>query len=484
MKIILISSLIIVGCFIGVILLIMTEKLNRAIAALSGAVITYFVLIFIEKLNFSVIVDILFGSSEDNYVNLHSLILIIAMMMIVSISYEAGVFQFLAIKLIILSKGKPIRLLIINCTMTVLISAVLNNILTVIILIPLTITISRILNIDPSPYILTQAILVNIGGSLFSISSIPNILITTYAKISFNEFFLNVGLISLIIFVFTLLFFILLYKNELKIPEEGAKVLKEFNVWNLVQNKRLLYESMGILITLILMLIIVPSYIITADMIALTLSLVLIIISKLEPKEIISKIDFELIFYLLGIFIIAGALEIVGVTGLLGMMLLNISGDNFLIQMLIILWFSAFLSSSIDNIPITKVLIPVIGTMSEQGNPENKKLFFYSLAIGANWGDNLTPMGDNILVMNIAEQNKRPITFKQFFKLGFITTIYQLTIVSVILILLYEFMFGIFLSTAVILIILLLYTINKYAPQKIRIKINNVSNKLRNAIIK
>jgi Na+/H+ antiporter NhaD/arsenite permease-like protein len=462
----------------------MTEKLNRAIAALSGAILTYFVLIFIENLNFSVIVDLLFGSSKDDYVNLHSLILIIAMMMIVSICHEAGVFQFFAIKLIILSKGKPIRLLIINCTITVLISAVLNNILTVIILIPLTITISRILNTDPSPYILTQAILVNIGGTIFSISSIPNILITTYAKISFNEFFINVGVISLIIFVFTIILFIFLYKSELKIPEEGAKVLKEFNVWNLVQNKRLLYESMGILTILIVLLISVPSYIISADMIALTLSLILIIISKLEPKEIIAKIDFELIFYLLGIFIIAGALEIIGITELLGMLLLNISGDNFLIQILIILWFSAFLSSSIDNIPITKVLIPVIGTMSENGNPENKNLFFYSLAIGANWGDNLTPLGDNILVMNIAEHNKRPITFKQFFKLGFITTIYQLAIVSVILILLYEFIFGMFLSMTILLIVLLLYSVNKFAPQKIRTKINNVNNTLKNAIIK
>ncbi|MFX1446407.1 MAG: SLC13 family permease, partial [Promethearchaeota archaeon] len=228
----------------------------------------------------------------------------------------------------------------------------------------------------------------------------------------------------------------------------------------------------------------IPSYIISPDMIALTLSLILIIISKLEPKEIIKKIDFELIFYLLGIFIIAGALEVIGVTELLGMLLLTIAGDNFLIQILIILWFSAFLSSSIDNIPITKVLIPVIGTMSKNGNYENKNLYFYSLAIGANWGDNLTPLGDNILVMNIAEQNKRPVGFKQFFKLGFITTVYQLAIVSIILILLYEFVFGLFMSIAILIIILLFYLVNKFAPYKIRIKINNVNTKLKNVIIK
>ena len=210
MVIIILSAIIIIACFIVVILLIVSEKLNRAIAALAGAIITYFVLIYLEGLEFSIIVDLLFGSQQDEYVNLHSLMLIIAMMIIVLISNEAGLFQFIAIKLIIYSQGKPVRLMIMFCLITVLLSAVLNNILTVIILIPLTITVSRILNIDPTPYILTQAVLVNIGGTIFSISSIPNILITTYANISFVEFFLNVGLISLVVFGFTLVFFIFL----------------------------------------------------------------------------------------------------------------------------------------------------------------------------------------------------------------------------------------------------------------------------------
>ena len=179
----LISIIIILTCFIGVVFFIVTEKMNRAIVSLLGAIITYFVLIFIERLDFSIIVELLFGSPGlepgEGYVNLHSLILIIGMMMIVQISHEVGTFQFIAGKLIKLSKGKPIRLMIIFCCVTVLISALLNNILTVIIIIPLTITVSRILNINPSPYILTQAVLVNIGGTIFSISSIPNILITT-----------------------------------------------------------------------------------------------------------------------------------------------------------------------------------------------------------------------------------------------------------------------------------------------------------------
>ncbi|MFX1446360.1 MAG: SLC13 family permease [Promethearchaeota archaeon] len=461
----------------------MTEKLNRAIAALSGAIVTYFVLIFIENFNFSVVVDLLFGSSEDDYVNLHSLILIIAMMIVVIISNEAGLFQFIAVKLIILSHGKPIRLMIIFCLITVILSAVLNNILTVIILIPLTITISRILNIDPTPYILTQAVLVNIGGTMFSISSIPNILITTYAKISFTDFFLNVGLISLVIFGFTLIFFILLYKNELVIPPGGAEILKEFDVWNFVPNKKLLILTIISFIILIVLLVIIPPSILTPDIIAISIAAILIIISRLEPKEIIAKVDFELILYLISIFIIAGALEITGVTDAIAIFMSNLGGGDILTEVLIILWISAFLSSSIDNIPITKVLIPVIDSIPVQENPQNQNLKFYSLAIGANWGDNLTPLGDNILVMNICEQHKRPLSLKQFFKLGFITTVYQLTLVSLIFILIFELILGIIVITSIFLSILTIYLLHK-SSKTIGHKIDKLFNKIRISIIR
>jgi len=479
-----ISIFIILACFIAVILLIITNKLNRAIASLLGAIITYFVLIFIEGLDFSIIVELLFGSPSDGYVNLHSLILIIGMIMIVQIAHEAGSFQFIAGKLIKLSGGKPVILMIIFCVVTVFISAILNNILTVIIIIPLTITVSRILNINPTPYILTQAVLVNIGGTIFSISSIPNILITTYAGIEFAEFFINVGLISFIVFIFTLLFFILIYRKELTIPEEGQKALKEFDVWNVVQNKRLLYQSLFSLIILLALLTLIPSALLSPDIIALTTAIILIVITRLEPREIINKIDFELIFYLLGIFIIAGGLEITGATEALGLFILNIGGTNHFFQLLTILWFSAYLSSSIDNIPITKVLIPVADTMTESVSLIHKKQIFYSLAFGANWGDNLTPLGDNILVINIAEQNKRPISFKAFFKLGFITTNYQLLIISIYYCLIFYLQIGIIILGIVGFILLVIYCLNKFGSEKIKSSTHNLGNKLREFIIK
>lgn len=479
-----ISPILIIGCFLFVIILIITNKLNRAISSLLGAIITYFVLIFIEGYDFSIIVNLLFGTSSEGYVNLHSIILIIAMMIIVQIAHEAGTFQFIAGKLIKLSGGKPILLLVIFCTVTVFISAILNNILTVIIIIPLTITVSRILNINPSPYILTQAVLVNIGGTLFSISSIPNILITTYANIEFFEFFLNIGTLSLIVFLFTLAFFILLYKSELKIPTGGPKVLEEFNVWNVVQSRRLLYQSLISFVILMVLLIVIPSSLISPDMIALSIALILIVLTRLNPKDIISKIDLELILYLLGIFIIAGGLEITGVTDAIGIALLHIGGVNLYLQLLIILWFSAYLSSCIDNIPITKVLIPVADAMAGSAPLISRNKIFYSLTIGANWGDNLTPLGDNILVVNIAEQNKRSISFKTFFKLGFVTTNYQLILISLFYTLVFNTLYGLVITGTVIFIIIAVLMIHKFGPNKIKSRMSKFTEKIREIIIR
>ncbi|OLS14468.1 MAG: arsenical pump membrane protein [Promethearchaeota archaeon CR_4] len=457
----LISAIIVVSCFAGVVLLILTGKMNRAIAAITGAIICYFVLIYIEKdvvVDFSTFIGFLFGTIEDGFVSLHSILLILGMMLVVNVCHEAGVFQFLAFRLVQLTKGRPKYMLVVLCSITVLVSAVLNNILTVIILIPLTIMISRILNVNPEPYILMEAILVNIGGTIFTISSIPNILITSSAGISFGEFFLNVGVLSLFVFGITIAFFFLLYRKKLTYNPDSAWVLQEYNALNFVPNVSLLYKSIGVLVGVLVCFILIPSTLIPPDIIALTAGIILVIISRLNPKEIIKKLDFELILYLLGIFVIAGSLEATGFIELIGTGLGALGGDSAYANIMIILWVSAYLSANIDNIPITRVLIPVVGVIGQKFSPDIQRLANYALAIGANWGDNLTPMGDNILVVNLCEQNKRPISVREFTKLGFITTNLQLLVITIIYSLVMATLIGfIILGTLAVIIGLVLW---------------------------
>jgi len=483
---ILASAIIISICFIVVIVIIFTEKINRAIVAITAALITYFTLYFIDGHEFSKLVDLLFGTQDDGFVNLHTLILIVGMMFIVQISDEAGLFQFIGVLAIKMSKGKPIALMAILCTLSAAFSAVISNILAVMILIPLTITISRILNINPTPFILTEAIMVNIGGTFFSISSIPNILIVTDTGIGFNEFFINVGLFSLLVAGLTLLFFIFLYKKELKSPTKGmVNTLKEFNVWNFVQNRRLLYASMCSLVVLMISFIAIPSNIIPPDIIALTIAMFLTLFSTfngINPKTIIQKFDFELLFYLLGIFVVAGGLEVTGVIDIIGGALFKVGAISPFLNVIVIIWAAAFLSSLIDNIPITKIMIPVVGLMSETTtiNPNQN---YYALSFGANWGDNLTPMGDNILVMNIAEQHKRPIKMKAFWKLGFTTTIVQLILVTIYFTVIYYLIIGISIILTIIILLGTVFIFSKYGNEQTKRIIEKTFAKFRTKVI-
>jgi Na+/H+ antiporter NhaD/arsenite permease-like protein len=193
-----------------------------------------------------------------------------------------------------------------------------------------------------------------------------------------------------------------------------------------------------------LLFVVVPSAKIPPDIIAILGAVILIIISNQEIDRIVNEIDVGLLFYLMGIFVVAGSLEYTGLVQNLGNLLGKLTGGNILVTILSILWISGLLSATIDNIPITKVLIPAISSITV-GYPENyRKMAFYALAIGANWGDNFTPMGDNILVMNIASKNKRPIRMKEFWKIGFIATFFQLCIVTIYYGFLLNWVFGIF----------------------------------------
>ena len=412
------------------------------------------------------------------------------MMFIVQISDDVGVFQFLGVLAIKLSRGKPVALMSILCSLAMFFSALINNILAVMILIPLTITISRILSIDPTPYILTEAVIVNMGATFFSISSIPNILIVTEQNISFNAFFLHVGIFSFFIGILRIGFFIFLYKKELSQPRSRFVMsLEDFNVWNFVQSRRLLFTSIGAIVLVMIGFIAIPASIIPPCIIAMSTAMILAIFSSfngLKPKEIMKKFDIELLLYLLGIFIIAGALEEVGILALIASLFERVGSNNYILQIVFIVWASGFLSSLIDNIPITKVLIPIVKRMQEalSLNIGANNNLFYAMAYGANWGDNFTPLGDNIIVVNIAEQNKRPIKIKTFFKIGATTTFLQLIFVSIYFILQSNIYYiGIILVFIIFLVVGIVFIFSKYGNEQIKSVTNKVINKFRTIII-
>jgi len=434
-----ISQFIITACFIGVILVILTDKINRAIISIVGALIVFFTLVFNTSSSYTAVpsdfITILFGTAPS-YVNLHALVLVIGMLFIVQICSSAGVFQFIAFQLIKMAKGNPTRLMIYICFITILVSAVLGNILAILILIPLTVVASRILNIDPRPYIICQGILIPVGEIIFSISSVPSIIITSFAHLGFIEYFLNVGLFCLFLFVITLVYFSFYHRNRLVTPKlRLVAVLMEFNPWNYVPDRNLFYKSSIVFISVIVGFILIPQELVTPDIIALTGGIILALITRLKGSDIVQKLDLELILYLLGIFLITGAMEHVNVIEAIGQGFSGIAGANPFTIILTTLWISALLSGAVDNIPITNVLVPVVAVMVHYDGSANPsplvKSTYYSLAFGASLGDNLTPLGDTIMTRTVSEQQGVSFSNVQYIRLSFGVAIMHLTALSI-----------------------------------------------------
>ncbi len=433
--------------FLIVIGLIMSGKFSRVIVGLSGSLIII-IMMLIESVPMATIIGFLIGTPSNNFVNFFSILLIFGMLIIISICHKSGVFSIIAFKIVQKTGGNRFILFSVLNLLSFLFSAILNNILTILLLIPLTITICKILNINPIPYIISEALIVNLGGILFLISSIPNILISEAIGWTFDQFFYEVGFFSFILLFITLIFLLGCNKTKLEIPDKNLiKVLKEYDPWIFVKDKKSFYITFLMLIITIICFIIVPIIIpINIGLIAISSGVILIIITKQDIKSLIKILDFELILYLLSIFLITDALEFTGLLNYISNFLYYLTQGNPLTTSLLILWGSAFLSSSIDNAPITKIMIPIVDDLiSISGIPESLSHgIFASLVYGANIGDNLTPMGDNILTFQILEDYNMKISVKQFFKIGFISTIVQLIGISIYIVLKFNFLFFIF----------------------------------------
>lgn len=442
--------------FGGLILLIAFDKMERSILALAAAAITFCVIVFIEKGNKSLLIQFLFGSEEDNYLNFHSLLLIFSMMLIVQISVEGGVFQFMAFKLLQMTKGKPQYLLIVFCSLSVFITALLSDILTVMLLLPLTVTVCRILNINPVPYMIAQTIIIKIGASIFIISSIPNILISGYLNVGFNEFFVKIGLIAIGIYAVTIGWFLIIYRKTLTPPRGSLDILLEFNVWNFVPDKSLMFKSIIVLAGVIIGFITIPAERLSPDKIAFLGAVVLSLISRLDLGEIIDKIDFKLVLYLMGIFVLSGGLEYLGLIDILAGNLQASIGQDLLTDVLVVLWTSAILSSVIDNIPVTRILIPLFGDVTQDLSFSDRLTVYSGMVYGINLGDNFTPIGDTMLAINVAKQNKSPIKIGDFFKIGFSTTLFQLIVISLAFCLVLRPLLGLGLIALLFLLLIIL----------------------------
>lgn len=400
---------------------IMTEKVHRTVAAITGAILL-------------IVTHILTIETSIAYVDINTVGVLVGMMLFVAVVKNSGIFEYIAIKSAKIAKGKPVNIMIIFILITAVLSAFLDNVTTVLLIGPMTIAITRILKINPVPFLITQIMASNIGGTATLIGDPPNIMIGSAANLGFTDFILNTGIAVIFIIITAIIYFLILYKKQLAVDEENILKVMEMDENKAIKDKSLMIKSIILIVLVVIGFVFHSNLQMESCVIALLAAIIMLLIGKQDAEEIILGVEWSTILFFIGLFIVVGGLEETGVIEQLANLLVSATSGNMVLTMIIIVWASAIISSFLDNIPFVATLIPLILTMQQTVNIDVTPLW-WALSLGACLGGNGTLIGAsaNVVLSSISNKNGYPITFKHYFKIGFPLMIISIIISSIYL---------------------------------------------------
>ncbi|EZP75452.1 citrate transporter [Parageobacillus genomosp. 1] len=395
--------------------IIISEKINRAVIALLGAaVMIMFGIVDLHK-------------AFTHHIEWGTITLLIGMMILVGITSKSGFFQYMAIKAAKLAKGHPIRILVMLSLLTAVLSAFLDNVTTVLLIVPVTFSITRMLQVNPVPYLISEVLLSNIGGTATLIGDPPNIMIGSANKhLDFNAFLLNLTPIVLLIAAVTVAILAWIYRKQLKADEKLISKLKSVNDADYIKDAKLLKKSVSILALTILGFILHSVIHVDAAVIAMTGAVILMLIAvpEHEIEDVFTSVEWVTIFFFAGLFILVGGLVDIGLIKSLAEKALEITGGNISVAAYFILWLSGIASATIDNIPFVATMIPLIKDMAVgmglSPDAAQIEVLWWALSLGACLGGNGTLIGAsaNVIVAGIASREGHGFSYMDFLKIG------------------------------------------------------------------
>lgn len=406
--------------------LIMSEKINRAILAIAGAVVM--VLLGIVELK----------SAYQHHIEWETLFLLIGMMIIVGITNKTGLFQYVAIRAAQRVKGNPMKVIFLFAMITFVGSAFLDNVTTVLLMVPITFSITRLLKVNPMPYLLIEIIASNIGGTATLIGDPPNIMIGTTNGLSFNDFLINLTPVVIIIMAVTWLMMKKMYAKDLSVEADKVAELLSIEAKDCIKDPVLMKKCVAVLVLTILGFVFHGLLHTEAAVIAMTGAslLMLIGVKEHDVEEVFHSVEWVSIFFFAGLFVLVGGLVDAGIIKYLASRALEVTSGNMMFTSILILWVSGIASSTIDNIPFVATMIPLIQDMGAQmhlANARDLNPVWWSLALGACLGGNGTLIGAsaNLVVAGLAAREGHEITYMKFLKVGAPLTFVALAISTV-----------------------------------------------------
>ncbi len=386
---------------------IISEKINRMIVALLGGVLMIGFHVLSQEEAFSII-------------DFNTIGLLIGMMIIVNILKRTGFFQYLAIKMAKIANGDPWKILFLFALTTAVSSALLDNVTTVLLLAPVTFVIADTLKTNPIPFMVPMIFASNIGGVSTIIGDATTIMIGSATGYDFLEFARNMAPIALIAFAVMIVSMKLIYGKSLKASEENRKAVFALDESKTISDKSLLIKSLSILGLTIIGFIVHQSMGLESATIALAGATVLLLLSGIDPEDILVEIEWNTIFFFIGLFILVGSLEKVGVIAALAEKMVSLTQGNLFFTAMLILWVAALLSSILDNVPFVATMIPLLKNM-EQLTGTSSPVLWWALAAGACLGGNGTLIGAscNVIIGGMLEKRNHKINFMDYIKVAY-----------------------------------------------------------------
>jgi Na+/H+ antiporter NhaD/arsenite permease-like protein len=318
----------------------------------------------------------------------------------------------------------------------------IDNVTSVLLMVPVTISIFRILNVSPIPFILAQVLTSNVGGAATLIGDPPNILIGSAANIDFNSFIIHLGPAVAISFAASLVLLRLLFRKELKVkPQHLDDLMRRDEDLFIAEKKGLMKKSLAVLFAVIVLFVILGGFHVEPSIIALGGAGILMLITRANPERVFHEVDWTTLIFFAGIFIIIGGAVEAGMIDMLSNGVLGITGGEPWSTFFMVIWLSAIASAFVDNIPFAATMIPIISILSQ--NESISAAFggfainplWWALALGSGLGGNGTVIGSSagIIAVGLAEKQGYNITFNRFLKVGFPFMILTTAIASIVL---------------------------------------------------
>ena len=406
--------------FLAALAVIATERVHRTKVALLGAAI---VVIFAAGFD---------QEQAIESVDFNTIGLLAGMMILVHVTQRTGVYDYIAIRAGQLSRGNPFWVVMSLAGTTAVLSAFLDNLTTILLVVPITFLLADTLDIDPVPLIIVEVIASNIGGTATLIGDPPNIIIAGATDLSFNEFIVNLAPVVIVAFAVVITLLYAYYRRRLAVPLENRRHIMDLDARASIEDPDELRRTLPVLMLTVLAFFAHQALGIEPATVALTGAAVVLLVTSLPIEDALARIEWPTLFFFVALFVMVGALEETGAIDHVATAVEDATGGNRTAELLGILWVAGIGSGVVDNIPFTTAMIPVVQDLQSAADAEDDNAYWWALSLGACFGGNATIIAAaaNVAASGLTERAGRPIGFLPFLKIGVPVTIITLAIAT------------------------------------------------------